>query len=124
MSSRPQNGFDPTGPSSAKAARASPAVNITTGTEDFALQQQMPEGEAVAEIHKKKKHRAGKKRRNRRQSFAAPSDQTDDTDTQAQRPGLRIVPESSASQSAFYRLGAHGGRSNTSLDSEALLDHR
>ena len=66
---------------------------------------------------KKKKHRGGKKRRNRRQSFAGASD-LGAGDMSHERPGLPDVPENNS----FYRL--HGNLSNTSLESEALLDHR
>ena len=71
---------------------------------------------------KKRKHRGGKKRRNRRQSFANtldPGDMTDDA-----RPSLAdVTATSSRASSSFYRLRQK--RSNDSLDSEsALLDHR
>ncbi|KAF2088617.1 cora-domain-containing protein [Saccharata proteae CBS 121410] len=71
---------------------------------------------------KRKGHRAGKKRR-RRQSFAAPSD-TDPTSMveRSARPSLADVSSEQATRSSFYRLGSN--RSNTSLESEALLDHR
>ncbi|KAK3207976.1 hypothetical protein GRF29_96g1064406 [Pseudopithomyces chartarum] len=75
-----------------------------------------------AQPAKKRKHRGGKKRRNRRQSFANtldPGDMTDDT-----RPSLADVTATpSRASSSFYRLRQK--RSNDSLDSEsALLDHR
>ena len=71
---------------------------------------------------RKRKNRAGKKRRNRRQSFAAL-----DMDTGGmtqERPSL-IDPTttSSVARDSFYRLQV-GNRSDTSLESEALLDHR
>ncbi|KAK5110494.1 hypothetical protein LTR85_001007 [Meristemomyces frigidus] len=72
---------------------------------------------------KKKRPRGGKNRRkNRRQSFAAPSESNADTE-ELERPSLLGVPRGSATQSSFYRLKS-GNRSNTSLESEALLDHR
>jgi magnesium transporter len=73
---------------------------------------------------KKKRHRAGKKRRNRRQSFAAPSESTaaERDDDQPQRPTL-TTGRPSGTQTSFYRLKS-AARSNTSLESEALLDHR
>lgn len=72
---------------------------------------------------KKRKNRAGKKRRNRRQSFAAPHD-TDTGGMAQERPGL-VDPTtaSSVARDSFYRLH-EGNKSNTSLESEALLDHR
>ena len=70
----------------------------------------------------KKKKRAGRKgRKNRRQSFAAPSE--GDPETEPERPTLLDAQRNSAHQASFYRL-KQGGRSNTSLESEALLDHR
>lgn len=70
---------------------------------------------------KRKDHRGGKKKRNRRQSFAAPSDDGS---------GVLEIPQSrddmqalSAARSSFYRLKGHN-MSNTSIDSEILLDHR
>jgi len=74
---------------------------------------------------KKKRHRAGKKRRNRRQSFVAPSESTvaEDQDDPDRRPSLLDNPRSSGPQNSFYRLKS-AAKSNTSLESEALLDHR
>ncbi|KAF2108413.1 hypothetical protein BDV96DRAFT_692778 [Lophiotrema nucula] len=75
---------------------------------------------------KKRKHRGGKKRRNRRQSFAAPPSTIDEGDMAGDvRPSLADMPQSSNTSrhnSSFYRLRANN--SNTSLESEALLDHR
>ena len=122
MSSGAQGSSGSAGPSTENAGRESSSPNPASQIEDFAHQHAPLDTSGSAP--KKKKHRAGKKRRNRRQSFAAPSDQTDDTDLQDQRPTLHTVPEGSQAQSTFYRLGARAGRSNTSLESEALLDHR
>lgn len=71
---------------------------------------------------KKKRHRAGKKRRNRRQSFAAPSESTVAENEREQRPTLTTT-RASNTQTSFYRLKS-AARSNTSLESDALLDHR
>jgi magnesium transporter len=69
---------------------------------------------------KKRKHRGGKKRRNRRQSFAATPGTLDAGDmTDEARPSLA---DSSRGSSSFYRL--RNKRSNDSLESEVLLDHR
>jgi len=122
MSSGAQGSSGSAGPSTENAARETSSSNPLSQIEDFAHQHAPIDTSGSAP--KKKKHRAGKKRRNRRQSFAAPSDQTDDTDLQDQRPALRTVPEGSQAQSTFYGLGGRAGRSNTSLESEALLDHR
>lgn len=80
---------------------------------------------------KRNKHRGGKKqkRRNRRQSFATAGEPIDDDDEAAkdmadkQRPSLIDEnPQTSHGNSSFYRL--RNKRSNDSLESEALLDHR
>lgn len=72
---------------------------------------------------KKKKHRAGKKRRNRRQSFAAAAD-LGNGDMSSERPSLADVAGhgNSRGSNSFYR--AQNNLSSTSLESEALLDHR
>ncbi|KAL9617669.1 MAG: hypothetical protein Q9160_007544 [Pyrenula sp. 1 TL-2023] len=76
---------------------------------------------------KKKRHRAGKKKRNRRQSFAAPSEDSALTELQANRPVAEAsnLQQPLMANKSLYRLGNAGGNlSSTSLDSEALLDHR
>jgi magnesium transporter len=71
---------------------------------------------------KKKKHRGGgKKKRNRRQSFAPTAD-IGTGDMNDERPSLANVGGNSRGNSSFYR--SHGNLSSTSLESEALLDHR
>jgi magnesium transporter len=74
---------------------------------------------------KKKKHRGGgKKKRNRRQSFAPTAD-IGTGDMNDERPSLANVGSGNSharGSSSFYRM--HGNLSNTSLESEALLDHR
>ncbi|KAH9869403.1 hypothetical protein IAQ61_006609 [Plenodomus lingam] len=72
---------------------------------------------------KKKKHRAGKKRRNRRQSFAASGD-LNTGDMSHERPSLADVAGhgNSRGSTSFYR--SQNNLSTTSLESEALLDHR
>ena len=73
---------------------------------------------------KKKKHRGGRKnKKNKRQSFNAPSEVTDEPEEIEQRPSLLDTPSRSSQNAQFYRLQS-GNRSNTSLESEALLDHR
>ena len=69
---------------------------------------------------KKKKHRAGKKRRNRRQSFAATAGDIDVAGVGNDRPSLLDAPNThSATRDSFYRLGKDN-TSATSLESEAL----
>lgn len=84
------------------------------------------ESSTAAASSKKKKHRAGKKRKNRRQSFAAPSEENDTPPSNlAVRPGLEDVPEAPEQRlQSFYRLDNRATKSNESLESEVLLDHR
>ena len=85
---------------------------------------------AQGDGRKKRKHRGGKKKRNRRHSFAAPSE-----DSTLPGPSLRpshdpLVEEESeaavvSARRPFYgRSQGNGNLSSTSLDSDALLDHR
>ncbi|KAF2402337.1 cora-domain-containing protein [Trichodelitschia bisporula] len=71
---------------------------------------------------KKKKHKGGKKRRNRRQSFAAPAVEVG-PDEESHSPHLDGPMTASGSRDTFYLIPG-GPKSNTSLESEALLDHR
>ena len=69
---------------------------------------------------KRKGHRGGKKKKSKRQSFNAPSEATEEGQEVQQR---LEVPQRPSQHAPFYRMqGAN--RSNTSLESEALLDHR
>jgi magnesium transporter len=74
-----------------------------------------PQANASQPKHRKK-HRGGKKRRNKRESFPG-------QDGGEQRPSLLDVPTTTSHAQPFYRLQSGQG-SNTSLESEALLDHR
>lgn len=67
---------------------------------------------------KKKKHRGGRKRKAKQQSFNALSEGRMEP-TGAER--IDDPPRPSQAQTPFYRVRNH---SNTSLESEALLDHR
>ncbi|RMZ72021.1 family metal ion transporter [Pyrenophora seminiperda CCB06] len=80
-------------------------------------------GPSSAPPKKKKTHRGGKKRRNRRQSFAAGVELAQ-ADSMDERPSLANVASHGQSRGSngFYRT--HSNLSNTSLESEALLDHR
>ncbi|KAL6710533.1 CorA metal ion transporter [Coniothyrium glycines] len=84
---------------------------------------QSPAGPSSSTPAKKKKHRAGKKRRHRRQSFAATGD-IDAADMGNERPSLADIAGhgNSRGSNSFYRT--RDNLSSTSLESEALLDHR
>lgn len=70
---------------------------------------------------KRKDHRGGKKKKARRQSFAAPSDDGSGMPEISQGRGA-MHPENAA-RASFYNLQGHN-LSNTSIESETLLDHR
>ncbi|KAF1848431.1 magnesium transporter ALR2 [Cucurbitaria berberidis CBS 394.84] len=112
-STAPPMGANQGGPSYADAAGSSNAAD---------QRSQDPSGPSSTAPAKKKKHRGGKKRRNRRQSFAATHDMGEDMSDE--RPSLANVAGHGRSRgsSSFYRQ--HSNLSSTSLESEALLDHR
>lgn len=70
---------------------------------------------------KKRNHRGGKKKRRRRQSFAASTE--DGTEIPHTPHSSRQGASQSAARSSFYRMQAQN-LSSTSIESEALLDHR
>lgn len=126
MASRDNSGESSSAPTAphGSAAPAQPSISSVLAQPTSSQSQQDP-SRPQAGSTKKRKHRGGKKRR-RRQSFAAPpsEDPTDvPSDTMGpERPSLADVSHEDAARSSFYRLRNKG--SNTSLESEALLDHR
>jgi magnesium transporter len=74
----------------------------------------------------KRKRNRHRKRRNRRQSFLAPEDsQPDAPPTVPENEALNVMVGNQGrprGSTPLYKLG--GNLSNTSLESEALLDHR
>ena len=80
--------------------------------------------EQLAGPQKKRRHRT-RKRRARRQSFAAPDEEADHDATLRSDPNPDLLDVPGPSRPNFYRLGQSGRNlSSTSLESEALLDHR
>lgn len=77
-------------------------------------------GDPTAVGKRRRNHRGGKKKKSRRQSFLPTTGEGESSQppNEPQAPGSARPP--------FYRLGQSGGRnlSETSLDSNALLDHR
>ncbi|KAI9701764.1 MAG: CorA metal ion transporter [Candelina mexicana] len=108
---------------------ANPAANPgnTSSTQglqrDTAQQAGQQQSQPAGGSKKRKNHRSGRKKRNRRQSFAPSSENGEGVPIQSTRPddNLRDIQESEAAQPSFY---GRGNLSSTSLDSEALLDHR
>jgi hypothetical protein len=110
----------------AKAPNAAAATPSSSRLREQVPGAELSSNEAEVTGQKKKpRHRAGKKRRKRRESFAAPPESVDGMDSR-QRPSLLDVPEhiSQDARDSFYRLGRGQRGSATSLESEALLDHR
>lgn len=101
-----------------------PIIPESSTTDHSSQQNAAPDTEGGK---KKKRHRAGKKKRNRRQSFAAPSDDSTLTELQTNRTMVDApsLEQSTVANKSLFRLGhSRGNLSSTSLDSEALLDHR
>ena len=75
---------------------------------------------------KRRNHRGGKKKKkNRRQSFL-PAAAEEEVEPDTASHNRQEQATSTTPRPPFYRLGQSGGRnlSETSLDSNALLDHR
>ena len=68
-----------------------------------------------------KKQKGGRKRRNRRQSFALSNDNRANNSSFPNRPSFLDASARAGTHSSLYRLE---NRSNTSVDSDVLLDHR
>src|SRR2546423_3205312 len=81
--------------------------------------------QAPADGRKKRKHRGGKKKRNRRQSFAAPLEDFSLPTLEEGPPLLEEPSNASAARMSFYRRGQSScNLSSTSLDREVLFYHR
>ncbi|KAI4236247.1 MAG: hypothetical protein LQ349_002647 [Xanthoria aureola] len=80
----------------------------------------------AAASKKRRKHRGGKRKKSRRQSFAVPNEDEESANPALSTHDSAAPPAPSSARPPMYRLGQSGGRtlSSTSLDSEALLDHR
>ena len=82
-------------------------------------------GEQTATGKKRRNHRAGRKKKARRQSFALGNEQEESADLESSTHDLHAASTSGTLRPPFYRLGQSGSNfSSTSLDSQALLDHR
>jgi magnesium transporter len=112
-----------TGPSNSDPSEDGPTRPAPTAIqpqEDSVLRPEDRMGHSTTK--KKRNHRGGKKKRTRRQSFALPAD--NGSGMQESSRGHRgDDDEQNAARASFYRLHATN-TSNTSLESEALLDHR
>ncbi|KAL2872292.1 uncharacterized protein BJX67DRAFT_2090 [Aspergillus lucknowensis] len=111
------NGRSPTRPAGASALHDQPS-------EQTRLDQDT--GSRSGSTKPKRKRNRHRRRRNRRQSFLAPEDsQPDAPPTVPETETLNVMAGNQArarGPTPFYKLG--GDLSNTSLESDALLDHR
>ena len=120
MPPNPANGKASEGSSRPQAPRSNPST-LQPGA---ASSSQDNGGGAGGDETKKKRRRGGRRHnRNRRESFAPPSETDSVQGTLAERPNLETVTEGQQQSSSFYKLGNRAD-SNSSLESEALLDHR
>lgn len=84
------------------------------------------QGEQIAPGKRRRNHRGGKNKRSRRKSFAIAEDESGSAEAARSSRDLLDSSTTAPARPSFYRLGQSGGRtlSSTSLDSQALLDHR
>lgn len=110
-------------PMTSRAERPTDARLNTQSTSNAIAPEQ---GDQATTGKKRRNHRAGKKKKSRRQSFAVQGDEGGNTAAMRSSQDLREQSRSAGSRPPFYRLGQSGGKnlSETSLDSEMLLDHR
>ncbi|KAN0121943.1 cora domain containing protein [Hyaloscypha variabilis] len=101
------------GPTALQIPESNGNNSNTTLRPDAAVPQTIPK--------KKRNHRGGKKKRTRKQSFAASTE--DGSGMPETSHSHRRGPSESAVRNSFYRLQGRN-MSNTSIESEALLDHR
>ncbi|KAB5551315.1 hypothetical protein GE09DRAFT_1125738 [Coniochaeta sp. 2T2.1] len=90
-------------------------INRPSGSTSAATSRTEQDNAAGNPPRRRKNHRGGKKKKTRRKSFVVPSDDLGHDSLQS--GDLEEIREN------FYAHGA-GNHSQTSLDSEALLDHR
>ena len=112
-----------TGTNPSAPRRPTEALLNTQSTADvLAVAQEDPNAPS-----KRRNHRGGKKKKkNRRQSFLPAAAEEEEGDPARSSQNLHESATSTTPRPPFYRLGQSGGRnlSETSLDSNTLLDHR
>lgn len=122
----PNRGAEPSGRESfanpTAPQRPTDRLLDTQSTSDALAAAQMDQGAAGK---RRKNHRAGKKKKNRRQSFLPGTEEGNEEPSRSNH-NLQDPQNAAPPRPPFYRLGQSGGRnlSETSLDSNALLDHR
>lgn len=119
MSAQPPR-ITATGPFKPETPQQRPQPTVIQGQDNDATMR--PEAsKAQPPTKKKRNHRGGKKKRTRKQSFALTNE---DGPESPEASRSRVGEDSqSVARASYYRLQGRN-HSNTSLDSEALLDHR
>ncbi|KAL8808499.1 MAG: hypothetical protein Q9182_000050 [Xanthomendoza sp. 2 TL-2023] len=105
------------------ASAASRPTHALTNKQSTSASVTISEGAASK---KRRNHRGGKRKKSRRQSFAVPDEGDETAIPPRSTHESTDPPTSSSNRPPMYRLGQSGGRtlSSTSMDSQALLDHR
>ena len=107
----------------AQSPHQPPEASVNTRSTTDALTS--APGEQTAAGKKRRNHRAGRKKKGRRQSFALGNEEESAGNPATSNQELHGPSASGTPRPPFYRLGQSGGNlSSTSLDSQALLDHR
>ncbi|KAL8784606.1 MAG: hypothetical protein Q9213_003861 [Squamulea squamosa] len=98
-------------------------THALTNTQSTSASVAISEGTASK---KRRNHRGGRRKKSRKQSFAVPNEEDETGDFTRSTNDPTEPPSSSSARPPMYRLGQSGNRtlSSTSLDSQALLDHR
>jgi len=109
----------PSGSGSTEPQRPEPTTIQPSQADPSTSNVTLRPAEATAN-KKRNNHRGGKKKKKRRQSFAASAE---DGSGMPEAPYSHRVNPQSATSSSFYRLQGQN-LSNTSIESEALQDHR
>lgn len=120
MAARAPGGRGPSSREDSTASQAAPPRPTEGLMNTQSTSDALAAGDPSAAGKRRRNHRGGKKKKGRRQSFLPTTGEGESSQApnEAQTPGSARPP--------FYRLGQSGGRnlSETSLDSNALLDHR
>ena len=111
-----------TSPENTAPVRPEPAaLQGDQGRDGASASTLRPDPVAAGAPRKKRSQKGAKKKRNRRQSFAAPSDDGAGL-PEASQSRVEVQVQSGTRSNSFYRLQRN--LSNTSIESETLLDHR
>ena len=100
-------------------------VETLSSTVDSSKALGMGQADQAAASKRRRNHRGGKRKKGRRQSFALAAEDRGDGNPAAANQAILDQSSANAPMAPFYRLGQSARNlSSTSLDSQALLDHR